>query len=39
MQNDKIFEGLLLVSDIDGTLTELTEIPKRNLESMTRLSP
>ncbi len=36
MQNDKIFEGLLLVSDIDGTLTELTEIPRRNLEAIQR---
>ena len=28
------FDGLLLVSDIDGTLTELTEIPQENIRAI-----
>ena len=28
------FKGLLLVSDIDGTLAELSYIPKNNLEAI-----
>ena len=28
------FDGLLLVSDIDGTLTELTEIPQANIRAI-----
>ena len=33
MESGQIFKGMLLVSDIDGTLTELTEIPQNNWSS------
>ncbi len=34
MQNKKVFEDLLLVSDIDGTLTKLTKIPQKNIDAI-----
>ena len=36
MESGQIFKGMLLVSDIDGTLTELTEIPQNNIEAINR---
>lgn len=36
MESGQIFKGMLLVSDIDGTLAELTEIPQNNIEAINR---
>lgn len=36
MQDQQIFKDLLLVSDIDGTLTELMDVPKKNIEAIKR---
>ena len=36
MQNEQIFKGLLLVSDIDGTLASLNDIPRKNIDAIKR---
>lgn len=38
MESEPIFQGILLVSDIDGTLTELTKIPQKNIEAIERFT-
>lgn len=32
--NNSVFHDLLLVSDIDGTLTELSKVPQKNLDAI-----
>ena len=32
MEKQQPFDGILLVSDIDGTLTDLTQVSRRNIE-------
>ena len=39
MESGQIFKGMLLVSDIDGTLTELTEIHRTTSRPSTASSP
>ena len=34
--NNSVFHDLLLVSDIDGTLTELSKVPQKNLDAIAR---
>lgn len=36
MEKQQPFEGILLVSDIDGTLTDLTQVSRRNIEAIER---
>lgn len=36
MEKQQPFDGILLVSDIDGTLTDLTQVSRRNIEAIER---